>query len=297
MAVFNKNEFSKKIIVGALLLLVALVSYFGISKVVTAPSFNESTIKSLDDKRDTVMKLTLAAASSSTAISLIPGDAGTPIANKILDLTSYFVIILGAILLEKMLISVVGYLSFTYIIPLACFLGITYLFFNKDILLKLAIKFAILGIVISMVIPVSIKSSDLIYDSYKTSIDETFEATKESEEYIEEKRSEITEEDKGILEKIGDYISDVTSKIGNDVSQMIKKGEEMLGSFIDAIAVLIITSCVIPVVIILLFAWIVKSIFGFDSLKLLKPHAKKFRSISVSKRINRIRDNEKDVNF
>lgn len=27
--------------------------------------------------------------SSSTAISLIPGDAGTPIANKILDLTSY----------------------------------------------------------------------------------------------------------------------------------------------------------------------------------------------------------------
>lgn len=46
---------------------------------------------------------------------------------------------------------------------------------------------------------------------------------------------------------------------------MVKKGEDTLTAFLDAIAVLIITSCVIPIVVILIFAWIIKILFSFDS--------------------------------
>ena len=62
-----------------------------------------------------------------------------------------------------------------------------------------------------------------------------------------------------------DYLSGFTSKIGNDISDMLKKGEDTLTAFLDAIAVLIIISCVVPIVVILIFVWIIKIFFGFDS--------------------------------
>src|SRR5665648_1139611 len=112
----TKIKLSKQTKILILLLFIALFSILVVSKIVTTPDFNAGIIKSLDDKKVTVMKLVVTAAASSTAISMIPGDAAMPIANQIMNLTSYFIIILGAIFLEKMLLSVVGYLSFTIII-------------------------------------------------------------------------------------------------------------------------------------------------------------------------------------
>lgn len=106
------------------LILIAGFSFFFISKFVATPEFSASTVASLDEKKSTVMKLAAAAAASSTALSAIPGDATTPIANQIAGLTSYFIIILAALLLEKMLIAVVGHVAFSYLIPVACGLGI-----------------------------------------------------------------------------------------------------------------------------------------------------------------------------
>jgi len=117
-----------------ILLVIALLSIFVVSRIVTAPSFNAATIKSLDDKKVIVMGLTAAAAATSTALSLMPGDAATPIANQIAELSFYFIVVLCAILLEKMLIAVVGYVSFTYIIPFACFLGTLSLYIKKEYL-------------------------------------------------------------------------------------------------------------------------------------------------------------------
>lgn len=264
MTGINKTKLSKRTLTLILLLSIALLSIFVVSKVVTAPSFYAETIKSLDDKKLVVMKLAAAAAASSTALTLIPGDAAMPIANQIAELSGYFIVILCAILLEKMLITVVGYLSFTYIIPFACLLGITYLYVKKDVLLGYAIKLAIFGIVLAAAIPLSVKVSDLIYSSYQTSIEQTVETAEQNNEYIEEKKKDLSEEDQNWMEKIGNYISDLTSKIGTGISEMAKKGEETLGAFLDAVAVLIITSCVIPIVVILIAAWVVKILFGFD---------------------------------
>jgi hypothetical protein len=265
MIEYIKMKFSKQTMVLITLLFLALFSILVVSRIVTAPAFNAATIKSLDDKKVTVMKLAATAAASSTVLSFLPGDAAIPIANQIAELASYFIVILGAILLEKVLIVVVGYVSFTFIIPFACLLGISYLYIKKDVLINLAIKLAIFGIILFMAIPASIRVSDLIYDSYQVSIEQTFETAKQNKEYIEEKKKDLAAEDQNWIEKIGSYLSNLTSKIGSDISSMVKKGEDTLTAFLDTIAVLIITSCVIPIVVILIFAWIIKILFSFES--------------------------------
>ncbi|MBU3176490.1 hypothetical protein KPL47_08900 [Clostridium estertheticum] len=259
-----KIKFSKRTMLLITLLSIALLSIFVVSKIVTAPSFNSANIKSLDDKKVIVMKLAAAAAASSTALSLIPGDAAMPIANQIAELSSYFIVVLCAILLEKMLIAVVGYVSFTFIIPFACILGVFCLYINKIVLKTFAIKLTIFGVILFMAIPASIYVSDLMYSSYQASIEQTVETAKQNKEYIEKKKNEFSKEDKNWIKKAGDYLSNFTSKIGNGISEITKKGEDTLGTFLDTIAVLIITSCVIPIVVILIFAWVIKILFGFD---------------------------------
>lgn len=268
----NTNKvmhFSKWTIVSTLILIItALLSIFVVSKMVTTPEFNASTVKSLDDKKVIVMKLAATAAASSTAISMIPGDTAMPIANQIAQLTSYFIVILGAILLEKMLIAVVGYLSFTYIIPISCGIGICYLYIKNEKLrnyaLKLSLKLAIFGIAIFGLIPLSVKVSDLVYDSYQTSIEQSVEIVEQNNQFIEEEKAELSTEDKNWIDQVGGYLSSLTSKIGSGIHEIIKKGEDSLTRFLDAIAVLIVTTCVIPIVVILTFVWVIKILFSFD---------------------------------
>ena len=264
----SKMRISKRTIILITLILIAVFSFFVVSKVVTAPDFNASTIKSLDDKKVTVMKLAATAAASSTALSLIPGDVATPIANEIAELTSYFIVILGAILIEKILMSVVGYLSFAFIIPFACLMGILYLYLKNEVLKNIAIKLALFGIVLFATIPVSIHASDLIYASYQESIEQTIETANENKADIEEKKKDFAEEDTNWMEKIESYLSNVTSKIGADITAMVTKGEESLASFLDAIATLIIISCVIPIIVLIVFALVIKILFNFDSTRL-----------------------------
>lgn len=63
---------------------------------------------------------------------------------------------------------------------------------------------------------------------------------------------------------------------------MVKRGESTLTAFLDAIAVLIITTCIIPIVVILIFVWIIKIIFGFDTFgasKILRKKLQKRKAI------------------
>ena len=289
ISMIKKIKFSKRTMILITLLFIALFSILVVSRIVTAPNFNAATIESLEDKKGTVMKLAATAAASSTVLSFIPGDAAMPIANQIAELASYFIVILGAILLEKMLIAVVGYVSFTFIIPFACILGAIYLYKRDVVLRNLAIKLTIFAIILFMAIPASIKISDLIYSSYQTSIEQTVETAKQNNEYIDEKKIELSKEDKDWIGKVGDYLSNFTSKIGIGISEITKKGEDTLSTFLDTIAVLIVTSCVIPIVVILIFVWVIKILFGFNSKGMTRQddgHIQTWSSANISDKNN-----------
>jgi len=62
-------------------------------------------IKTLDEMKGTVMGLSAASTTVANAISLIPGDAGMPLANQFTDLSSWLVLVLIVLYLEKYLLK------------------------------------------------------------------------------------------------------------------------------------------------------------------------------------------------
>lgn len=257
---------SKKIIITIALVLIALISIFVISKITSSAKFHKNTIKSLDNKKLTVIELTAATAGTATAIAALPSDSTTPIANQIMDLSSYLLIVVGVIFLEKILLTLTGNIAFAVLIPIACVLYCVYIYSQKEVLKNLAIKLAVFGLVIFMIVPVSVKISDFIESTYKETINETIEAAENLGDEVEksEKNSEKEEIEQGIWGTITSTVTDAISSIGDGVSKLIEKGKNVLSKFIDAIAILLITTCVIPIAVLFFIIWIIKIIFGIN---------------------------------
>lgn len=293
-----KNNFdSKKCIAAVVLLLVAILSVTVIGKYASAPENHQKTIASLDEKKQTVMELTAASTVTSALITLLPGDTATPIAEKMADVSGYLLVVLCAIYLEKYLVTITGYVAFTYLIPIACGLWICNLFFENATVRKLAAKFAVFGIAIFLVVPSSVKISDLIGDTYQAQIEATIEDAKNTQNILENSdmvnntsaseagigtteaatanAQEKTNSNSGSVSNIFDWAKDAISSAKDSVTnvvenvtisteELVKKVENSLNRFIEAVAVMIITSCVIPMLVLLLFFWMVKIVLDVD---------------------------------
>lgn len=247
-------------IMAAVLAVIALVSFFKVADYAASPEVHKETIEALEDKRDTVMHLTTAATGVSVAITMIPGDAATPIAEKLADLSTIFLIVLSAIYLEKYLVTITGFAAFKLLIPLACGAGIAAVLFRNHVAKQIAAKLAVFGFAIVMIIPASVGISNLIEDTYNSSIQSTIDLALETTEEIEadsELSAAKQEEEKGIF-------SNLISKVTETVSIATDKVENVLNHYLEALAVLLVTSCVIPVLVLFFFWWLVKIILGVD---------------------------------
>lgn len=292
---FNKQ----KCITAVILLLVAILSITVIGKYASAPENHQKTIASLDEKKQTVMELTAASTVTSALITLLPGDTATPIAEKMADVSGYLLVVLCAIYLEKYLVTITGYVAFTYLIPIACGLWMLNLIFANATVRKLAAKLAVLGLAISLVVPASVKISDLIGDTYQAQIEATIEDAKNTQSILE--NSGVVDDDTNATETTGtdaagtvagnvqekennnsgsvsnifdwakdaissakDSVANVVENVTISTEDLVQKVENSLNHFIEAVAVMIITSCVIPMLVLLLFFWMVKIVLDVD---------------------------------
>lgn len=293
------NFIKQKCITAAVLLLVAILSITVVGKYVSAPENHQKTIASLDEKKQTVMELTAASTVTSALITLLPGDTATPIAEKMADVSGYLLVVLCAIYLEKYLVTITGYVAFTYLIPIACGLWILNLAFENATVRKLAAKLAVFGLAISLVVPASVKISDLIGDTYQAQIEATIEdarntqsilensgvvddtnatettGTTEASETVTGNVQEKENNNSGSVSNIFDWAKDAISGAKDSVANvvenvtistedLVQKVEDSLNHFIEAVAVMIITSCVIPMLVLLLFFWMVKIVLDVD---------------------------------
>ncbi|MFR2289635.1 MAG: hypothetical protein ACLS69_07670, partial [Butyricicoccus sp.] len=119
----------------------------------SSPETHRTSIEYLNEKQATVMKLTAASTAASAAVSALPGDTGSAIAEKLADLTSDFLIVLCAIMLEKYLLTINGYAVFRFILPAVCVLLIVRQFRSSEILAKLAFKLALFGMAVWLAVP------------------------------------------------------------------------------------------------------------------------------------------------
>ena len=272
-----ENEKQKKILFALIPIVIALLSFFVIARFTSSTEFNAKTIQSLDDKKTTVMELAAASTAASAAITLIPGDVGTPIANKLADLSSYFLIVLCAIFLEKYLVTITGYAAFKILVPIACVFFSGYLLWRKEILRVVAQKFLLFGLAVYLVIPASVKVADMIETTYASSIESTIETAKQTTDEIESETGESgqvddkssneksqSDSDSDSKENAGGFFSGLFNKVQEGVSTATANVENVLNNFIEALAILLVTSCLIPILVLIFFVWLVKMLLGLN---------------------------------
>ena len=271
-------------------LLIGILSFTVVGKYAAAPESHQATITSLDEKKNTVLELTMATTATSAVITLLPGDIGTPIAEKVADLSGYLLIVLCAIFLEKYLVTITGYAAFKIFIPAACALFATNLFARNQSLDRLARKLLIFGICIFLVVPASVKASDLIEHTYQVQIDAALEEAKGTEQLLENSveaaadnasessisgnqtsQSQQTAENSNLWQKAKDALSGAKESVASVVEnvtisseELVRKVETSLSHFVEAVAVMLITSCVIPLLVLFVFFWLIKILVDVD---------------------------------
>ena len=227
-----ENEKQKKILFALIPIVIALLSFFVIARFTSSTEFNAKTIQSLDDKKTTVMELAAASTAASAAITLIPGDVGTPI---------------------------------------ACVFFSGYLLWRKEILRVVAQKFLLFGLAVYLVIPASVKVADMIETTYASSIESTIETAKQTTDEIESETGESgqvddkssneksqSDSDSDSKENAGGFFSGLFNKVQEGVSTATANVENVLNNFIEALAILLVTSCLIPILVLIFFVWLVK---------------------------------------
>lgn len=246
---FNVNkDILKNVSIILLLVVIAVASFGKIRPVTTDVNNHEEVIASIDKEIETVLKLTGGAVGASAVISMLPDDSCTPIAEQLAELSQYFLIVLSALYLEKYLISLVGYVSFSFLIPVGCVVWGFGHFFGKAELKVLAYKLAISALAIYLMIPLSVKASNLIYANYENSIESTID---------EADRITIAQdtEDSSLLDKVTSWIENAAVTLSDYVTGL-------LSNFVDALAIMIVTSCLIPVMVFVFICWLIKLMFN-----------------------------------
>ena len=240
-----------------ILALTVILSCTLIGNKLTDPATYSHTIEVLDKNRTTVLGLSAASAAASAAVSALPDDICSPLAQEISEFTTWFLMILSVIYLEKYLLTIFGAVACFGLIPIGCSSLLIHCFFPKRIFQSIGTKLLTFGAVLLLVIPTSVWVSDHINDIYSKSIEITVEsANAVSDNLIGEMTSE-DEENTTVIDEAKAILGDVTGSVAGVIDQF----KNVLNRFIEATAVMVVTTCLIPILVILFFAWVVKSLF------------------------------------
>ena len=241
-----------------LVLVFAFSSMTFIAKAFTNPETYQKTIQSIDEKKATVLGVSAAIAGSATLLAAVPDDATTPLAEKMMDLCSYLVAVVCVLVLEKSLLTVFGAAACYVLIPIACIFAVCFIINRKQFFMAWAIKLTALALAFLMIIPVSMKLSDYIYEVNQISFE------KDADEIIETTKNELASNSNDDIPWYKKLWNTVTTAVKDTAEAAIENGKKVLNEFIDAVSAFIIAYCAIPIFVVFLFLWLLKCLFGID---------------------------------
>lgn len=242
------------------LALAIILSCTVIGNRLTDPASYAHTIEVLDHNRTTVLGLTAASAAASAAISAIPDDMCSPLANEISELTSWFLVILAVIYLEKYLLTILGAAACYLLIPAGCSAHLVNCFFPGSMLKSIGTKLLVFGAAVLLVIPTSVWVSDQINGIYSESIAITVESASAVSDNLIGEVTDEGAENTTVIDEAKALVGDLSGSVAGVVEQF----KNLLNRFIEATAVMIVTTCLIPILVILFFLWIVKTLFNIQ---------------------------------
>lgn len=265
-------------LIAAGLVAFAVLSIFVLARFSADPVLLGGVRDSLDEQQATVGSLAAGATALSAALSLVPQGALEPLANQLADVSGWFVVIIASIILQKILITVAGPAAFGLIVPLACLLGIIALYTRRVAFRSLAIRFAAFGLVLCFAVPASIVISNALTSTYAgltSAAAEAEQVAEDAEDAIaadaEEAAKPTDDGDDSLLDSVGDWIAGAAEDVGDAVGGALNSLNEIkddavgaLNSYMEKFALLIVTTCVMPLLVMLLLGWVIKLLFSVD---------------------------------
>lgn len=261
------TEAKAKVLVKVLLaVFFMMLSIFVLAYEVPQAKYLQSTVESLEASRTKIMEFSGATIATSLAITALPDDFGTPLADTLADMNTYFVFIFAVIFVEKLLVLEGVKFSFAWIIPIALGLYILGTLVTKDSIKLFGKKLLIFGMAVVLVIPVSTHFTEKMCADYLVYVDETIEEANDGAQKVNEIMA--TDEDEAT---IFDKLSAAFKTAMSGMSDLLEYFESVIKKFINSIAIMLVTSFVLPLIVLFIFRWLLRELF---SLNLSLPQVK-----------------------
>lgn len=240
---FKHRLSNREILYIVTLILIALLSITLLSGVLTSPQFHAKTLRVLDEQKNEALALSVSVTAASTALSALPDDMASSISAELADLALPLFLIVSVIYLEIFLLTTFGWITATFLLPAVCLLLVGFVLLRRDFLLIWVKKLFILSLALVLLIPTSATITHHIEETFSETIDQKLHAA-----------AHITDAAEADDEKTdGNAIRSFFSGLADNVSAIIDTARNMLSSMIDAVAVMLITSLIIPIITLLLF--------------------------------------------
>lgn len=264
---------NKKLQIGFIVALVVLALLSGF---VARPHFADtktwdSTIEVIDQKKGNVLALTTSCVALSAGITALPGDTGTPVAEQLAQLSGNLGIVLAVLYLEKYLLTILWSVGLGILIPFALVLfavslGIHGRWSTSAVLRRVATRVLVVAVIGMALVPASVWVSQKVDETYQVSIEQTEQKATEASKASStksEKKSETTE-NKNVLEQLTDGASSLLTSVTDSAKSMTDKVVQQVTDLIEGVIVMIVTSCVIPLLVLAAFLWLGHTLLGID---------------------------------
>ena len=265
---------NKKLQIGFIVALVVLALLSGF---VARPHFADtktwdSTIEVIDQKKGNVLALTTSCVALSAGITALPGDTGTPVAEQLAQLSGNLGIVLAVLYLEKYLLTILWSVGLGILIPFALVLfaislGIHGRWSTSAVLRRVATRVLVVAIIGMALVPASVWVSQKVDETYRVSIEQAqqkaADAADSDSSKASKKKTESTDS-KNVLEQLADGASGLVTSVTSGAKQITDEIVQQVTDLIEGVIVMIVTSCVIPLLVLAAFLWLGHVLLGID---------------------------------
>ena len=265
---------NKKLQIGFIVALVVLALLSGF---VARPHFADtktwdSTIEVIDQKKGNVLALMTSCVALSAGITALPGDTGTPVAEQLAQLSGNLGIVLAVLYLEKYLLTILWSVGLGILIPFALVLfaislGIHGRWSTSTVIRRVATRVLVVAIIGMVLVPASVWVSQKVDETYRVSIEQAqqkaADAADSDSSKASKKKTESTES-KNVLEQLADGASGLVTSVTSGAKQMTDEIVQQVTDLIEGVIVMIVTSCVIPLLVLAAFLWLGHTLLGID---------------------------------
>lgn len=236
--------------------LIAVLSFFVLSEKIPQTQFVQTSLESVEKSKTTVMEFAGATLATSLAISALPDDFASPLAESLADMNKYFIFILIVLFVERLILMQGIKVSFLAIIPIGCLLYAFGYAIRREFFINFGKKIGLLGLALVLVIPCSTHVTNYVGKEYLEYVDETIQDTQKGSDTINEiVLSEDTEQT--IFEKLSGAFKTAIQ----GVKDLLQYFNNMIKKCMNSIAIMIITTFLLPLINLFFFKWLLAELF------------------------------------